>query len=128
MAFVKVCLFSLGCLVAHAAADSELINKIQGGNQEQPASPKPLQTHLADHPACQTDLAALATRCHLTQEEIKNDFAALMCVQQRSPEQFEAISETCEQVLWTYKNELTKGGHLIQQVEEVCIICLFTRT
>ncbi len=55
----------------------------------------------------------------LTPEEMKNDFAALMCVQQRPPEQFEAVTETCEQVLWTYKNELTKGGHLIQQVEEV---------
>jgi len=55
---------------------------------------------------------------------MKNDFAALMCVQQRPPEQFEAISETCEQVLWTYKNELTKGGHLIQQVEDVNILLI----
>ena len=63
MALVRLCLLSIGCLAAAAAAvDSELINKLQGVREEQAASPKPLQTHLADHPACQKDLAALATR------------------------------------------------------------------
>ncbi len=55
----------------------------------------------------------------MSPEEMKNDFAALMCVQQRPPEQFEAVTETCEQVLWAFKNDLTKGGKFIQQVEEV---------
>ena len=121
MGLYGFCLLVAGCLVASSAADSELLRKLEGGVPASTAETKPLQTHLADHPACQKDLSALASRCQLTQEEIKNDFAALMCVQQRSPEQFEAISETCEQVLWTYKNQLTKGGHLIQQVEEVLI-------
>ena len=121
MGLYGFCLLVAGCLVASSVADSELLRKLEGGVPASTAETKPLQTHLADHPACQKDLSALASRCQLTQEEIKNDFAALMCVQQRSPEQFEAISETCEQVLWTYKNQLTKGGHLIQQVEEVLI-------
>ena len=121
MGLYGFCLLVAGCLVASSAADSELLRKLEGGVPASTAETKPLQTHLADHPACQKDLSALASRCQLTQEEIKNDFAALMCVQQRSPKQFEAISETCEQVLWTYKNQLTKGGHLIQQVEEVLI-------
>ena len=38
-----------------------------------------------------------------------NDFLALTCAQNRPlPEYEDAISETCEQVLWKFKYDLTK--------------------
>jgi hypothetical protein len=68
---VSFYLVVIGCLAAHTSADSELINKL-GGNPAPPASSKPLQTHLADHPACQKDLEALAHRCQLSQVTISS--------------------------------------------------------
>ena len=116
-----LCLISL-CTLALVSGSSELLKRLQNdipAVAAEPVTSKPLAVHLSEHPACAKDLAALATRCQLSPEEMRNDFAALVCVQQRPPEQFEAITETCEQVLWTFKNELTKGGKFIQQVEDV---------
>jgi hypothetical protein len=80
-----------------------------------------MQTHLADHPACQKDLSALAPLCKLTADEMKNDFAALVCVQQRPPEQFEAVSETCEQV-----SILPKSYKYLQPGTGVMILKIFS--
>jgi hypothetical protein len=55
-------------------ASSEFLKKLQDEPQapaEPPVDPlvtaKPFQTHLAEHPACKKDLAALATRCQVPQ-------------------------------------------------------------
>ncbi len=73
---VSFYLVVIGCLAVHTSADSELINKL-GGNPAPPASSKPLQTHLADHPACQKDLEALAHRCQLSQVTISSTFITI---------------------------------------------------
>ena len=117
-----LCLISW-CTLTLVSGKSELLSRLQNDIPAavaiEPVTSKPLAVHLSEHPACAKDLAALASRCQLTPEEMKNDFAILVCVQQRPPDPFEAITETCEQVLWTFKNQLTKGGKFIQQVEDV---------
>ncbi len=56
----------------------------------------------------------------MTEEDLKNDFAALSCAQDLPPEKFEAISETCEQVLWRFKLNLTQSSIFIHQIEKAC--------
>ncbi len=51
---------------------------------------------------------------------MQNDFAALTCAQNRPPEKFEAISETCEQVLWGFKFNLTKSKLFLDQIHKAC--------
>ena len=58
--------------------------------------------------------------CGLTKEDLQNDFAALTCAQDRPPEQFEAISETCEQVLWRFKLNLTTSSVFLHQIDKAC--------
>ena len=59
-------------------------------------------------------------RCGLSKEEMENDFAALSCAQNLPPEKFNAISETCEQVLWRFKMNLTKSSMFMEQIDKAC--------
>ena len=52
--------------------------------------------------------------------DLENDFAALTCAQNRPPEQFEALTETCEQVLWVFKLNLTTSPIFLNQIEVEC--------
>ena len=58
--------------------------------------------------------------CGLSKMDLENDFAALTCAQNRPPEQFEAITETCEQVLWVFKLNLTTSPIFLNQIEVEC--------
>jgi hypothetical protein len=51
---------------------------------------------------------------------MENDFATLSCAQNRPPDKFEAVSETCEQVLWNFKMNLTKSKMFLEQIEKAC--------
>ena len=59
-------------------------------------------------------------RCGLSAEEMENDFAALSCAQNLPPEKFSAISETCEQVLWRFKLNLTTSSMFLAQIDKAC--------
>ena len=59
--------------------------------------------------------------CGLNKDDLQNDFAALACAQDRNPEQFEAISETCEQVLWRFKLNLTTSSVFLNQIDKACL-------
>ena len=59
-------------------------------------------------------------RCGLSSEEMENDFAALSCAQNLPPEKFSAISETCEQVLWRFKLNLTTSSMFLAQIDKAC--------
>ena len=50
----------------------------------------------------------------------ENDFAALSCAQNLSPERFKDIPETCEQVLWRFKMNLTQSSMFLDQIENAC--------
>ena len=50
----------------------------------------------------------------------ENDFAALSCAQNLSPERFKDIPETCEQVLWRFKMNLTESSMFLDQIEKAC--------
>ena len=50
----------------------------------------------------------------------ENDFAALSCAQNLSPERFKDIPETCEQVLWRFKMNLTQSSIFLDQIEKAC--------
>ena len=56
----------------------------------------------------------------MTKMDLENDFAALTCAQNRPPEQFEALTETCEQVLWVFKLNLTTSPIFLNQIEVEC--------
>ena len=54
-----------------------------------------------------------------------NDFVALTCAQSRPlPEYEDAISVTCEQVMWSFKHDLTidKDHQLTQRIQKVAFI------
>lgn len=51
---------------------------------------------------------------------MENDFATLTCAQNLPPDQFEAITETCEQVLWRFKLNLTTSPIFLHQIENAC--------
>ena len=60
-------------------------------------------------------------RCQITKEDMaENDFAALSCAQNLSPERFKDIPETCEQVLWRFKMNLTESSMFLDQIEKAC--------
>ena len=106
--------------------------------EERSKSAVPGSGLLVNHPACQSDILALSKRyfsildqsskfiqfftfsCGLTKDDLQNDFAALACAQDRPPEQFEAISETCEQVLWRFKLNLTTSTVFLNQIDKAC--------
>lgn len=75
---------------------------------------------LINHPACKRDLLALTPRCGLKEADMENDLAVLSCAQDRPPDEFQAVSDTCEQVLWRYKFNLTKSDVFVEQIRKIC--------
>ena len=71
MSLSRICLIALTCLAVQTLASSEFLKKLQDESPaaaeaaELPVTAKPFQTHLAEHPACKKDLAALASRCQV---------------------------------------------------------------
>ena len=93
----------------------------QNTSAEAISDQKPVKTgKLVNHPACRNDLLALANECRMTQNDFENDFAALTCAQSLPPEKFTAISETCEQVLWRFKLDMTKSPIFLEEIERNC--------
>ena len=75
---------------------------------------------LINHPACRKDFLALSDECQMAKSDFENDFAALTCAQSLTQEKFEFISETCEQVLWRFKLNMTKSPIFLKQIEKAC--------
>ena len=98
-------------------AFSCLVSQIYSENS---TTEKEIKGHLLNHPACKNDLLALSKYCGLSSQDMEDDFATLTCAQNLPPEKFEAISETCEQVLWRFKLNLTTSPIFLEQIDKAC--------
>ena len=72
---------------------------------------------LVDRPACKDDLIELHKSCGASRQEMRdNDVIALICAQNTEDN---GLTDTCQQVLWKFKLDLTQGDQFLQRIQKV---------
>ena len=73
---------------------------------------------LASREECKPDVTVLQTMCSLGASEMENNWALLDCLDKMPPEK--KISEPCENLVWSFKLDVTKSGHILEEAKKVC--------
>ena len=78
----------------------------------------PDQQPLASRQECKPDVTVLQTMCGLGASEMENNWVLLDCLDKMPPEK--KISEPCENLIWSFKLDVTKSGHILEEAKKVC--------
>ena len=73
---------------------------------------------LASKEECKPDVAVLQTMCGLGASEMENNWVLLDCLDKMPPEK--KISELCDNLIWSFKLNITKSGHILEEARKVC--------
>ena len=93
---------------------SVLVTFIQYSASEKSVPSQPL----ASREECKPDVVVLQTMCGLGASEMENNWALLDCLDKMPPEK--KISEPCENLVWSFKLNVTKSDHIIEEATKVC--------
>ena len=77
-----------------------------------------LQKVIAKQDECKKDIPILQNMCEIHDADIEDNWVLLDCIDKIPPEK--KISDSCENLVWSFKFEITKSDHFLDEAQKVC--------